>query len=139
MHLNARVLDLALTASGNGYWFVAADGGVFSFGDAVFHGSTGAIRLNSPVTSIASATDGRGYWLVASDGGIFAFNVPFEGSLPSIRISGGSFAPTVRMRAIASNTGYYLLGVDGSVAAFGTARFFGSAVPAGAIDLMLVP
>jgi subtilisin family serine protease len=139
MRLNARVLDIAVTRSGKGYWFVAADGGVFSFGDAVFHGSTGAMRLAAPVMSIASATDGRGYWLVASDGGIFAFNVPFEGSLPSIRLNGGSFAPTVRMRATSTNNGYYLLGLDGSIAAFGTARFFGSASPSGAVDLMLAP
>jgi hypothetical protein len=36
-----------------GYWFVAADGGVFSFGDAQFHGSTGNIRLNKPVVDMA--------------------------------------------------------------------------------------
>jgi type VII secretion-associated serine protease mycosin len=140
MRLNARVLDLALTTSGHGYWFVASDGGVFTFGDAHFHGSTGAMHLAAPVMSIASSSDGRGYWLVASDGGIFAFGVPFEGSLPSIRnLSGGAFAPTVRMRAISSNDGYYLLGIDGSVSAFGTAHFFGSASPAGSVDLMLAP
>ena len=43
------------------------------------------------------------------------------------------------MRAIPSNDGYYLLGLDGSVSAFGTARFFGSASPSGAIDLMVAP
>jgi type VII secretion-associated serine protease mycosin len=138
MRLNARVLDVAMTASGKGYWFVAADGGVFSFGDARFHGSTGAMRLAQPVTSMATASNGRGYWLVAADGGIFAFGVPFEGSLPSIpgRV-GGSYAPTVRMRAVASNDGYYLLGLDGSIASFGTARFFGSASPNPAVDFML--
>jgi type VII secretion-associated serine protease mycosin len=136
--LNARVLDLALTTSGRGYWFVAADGGVFSFGDAHFHGSTGAMKLSAPVTSMASASNGRGYWLVASDGGIFAFDVPFEGSLPSTRaLTGGSYAPTMRMRAVGSSDGYYLLGLDGSVASFGTARFFGSAAPHGAVDFML--
>ncbi len=139
MHLNARVLDLAITKSGRGYWFVAADGGVFSFGDARFHGSTGSMTLSAPVTSMAASTDGRGYWLVASDGGIFAFNVPFEGSLPSLRgLTGGSYAPTMRMRAISSNDGYYLLGLDGSIASFGTAKFFGSTAPAAAIDFMLV-
>jgi type VII secretion-associated serine protease mycosin len=140
MHLNARVLDLAITRSGNGYWFVAADGGVFSFGDARFHGSTGAMQLAAPVMSMTSASDGHGYWLVASDGGMFAFCVPFEGSLPGTRNSvGGSYPPTVRMRAIASSDGYYLLGLDGSVSAFGTARFFGSTSPTGAVDLMIRP
>jgi hypothetical protein len=60
---------------------VAADGGIFSFGDAAFHGSTGAMRLNRPVVGMATPPDGRGYWLVASDGGIFAFgDAGFSGS-----------------------------------------------------------
>ncbi len=138
MKLNARVLDLAMTRSGRGYWFVAADGGVFSFGDARFHGSTGGMRLAASVMSIAASSDGRGYWLVASDGGIFAFHVPFEGSLPFLRAgTSGPYPPTVRMRAVSTNNGYYLLGLDGSITSFGTARFFGSAAPRGAVDFML--
>ena len=35
---------MAPTPSGNGYWLVASDGGIFAFGDAGFFGSTGAIR-----------------------------------------------------------------------------------------------
>ena len=84
---------------------------------------------------MASAADGRGYWLVASDGGIFAFDVPFQGSMPSVR-GVGFFPLTLRMRAVPSGNGYLLLGADGSVNAFGTARYFGSAAD-GAIDLML--
>ena len=38
-----------------GYWINAADGGVFSFGNAQFHGSMGGIRLNAPVVGIACA------------------------------------------------------------------------------------
>ena len=64
---------MAATPDGGGYWLVASDGGVFSFGDARFHGSTGAIHLNRPVVGMASTADGGGYWLVASDGGVFSF------------------------------------------------------------------
>ena len=47
------------TASGRGYWLVAADGGVFTFGDAAFLGSMGNVRLNqSPVTAMIAATTG---------------------------------------------------------------------------------
>ena len=35
--------------------FVASDGGVFTFGDATFNGSTGAIHLNQPVVGVATA------------------------------------------------------------------------------------
>jgi hypothetical protein len=114
---------------------VAADGGVFTFGDARFRGSTGAMRLSSPV---ASMTAGRtGYWLVARDGGIFAFGVPFVGSLPGL---GAQALPQgVRIRALPDGRGYYILGQNGSVFTFGTARFFGSGVTAPAVDLMLAP
>ncbi len=46
---------MAATPSGAGYWLVASDGGVFSFGDAQFFGSTGAIHLNQPIVGIADA------------------------------------------------------------------------------------
>ena len=45
---------MAATASGDGYWFVAADGGVFSFGDAGFFGSAGAMGLNSPIVGMVA-------------------------------------------------------------------------------------
>ena len=64
---------MAPTPDGNGYWLVASDGGIFTFGDARFLGSTGAIHLNAPIVGMAAIPDGKGYWLVASDGGIFTF------------------------------------------------------------------
>ena len=55
------------------YWLVASDGGIFTFGDATYAGSTGAMVLNRPIVGMAATPDGQGYWLVASDGGIFSF------------------------------------------------------------------
>ncbi|MDQ1396319.1 MAG: hypothetical protein QOG64_1578, partial [Acidimicrobiaceae bacterium] len=52
-----------------GYWLVARDGGVFTFGQARFFGSTGSMVLNKPVLAMAPSPDGQGYWLVARDGG----------------------------------------------------------------------
>ncbi|MDA8279767.1 MAG: carboxypeptidase regulatory-like domain-containing protein, partial [Actinomycetota bacterium] len=54
----------------SGYRLVASDGGLFSFGDAGFFGSTGSKVLNKPIVGMAASPDGRGYWLVASDGGV---------------------------------------------------------------------
>ena len=62
---------MAATPDGGGYWLVAADGGIFAFGDAALLGSTGGKPLNAPVVGIA-ATPGR-LLAVASDGGIFVF------------------------------------------------------------------
>jgi len=138
--LRAPVLDMTMTSDGRGYWFVAADGGVFSFGDAKFHGSTGAMTLSKPVRSMTAAANGSGYWMVADDGGIFAFNVPFEGSMPRVRsVYGYPYVPSVRMRSLPSNDGYYLLGLDGRVWAFGDAKYFGSLSGTWAVDLMQAP
>jgi hypothetical protein len=60
---------------------VAADGGLFSFGDAGFFGSLGGVDLAQPVVGMATTTTGKGYWMVAADGGIFCFgDAPFYGS-----------------------------------------------------------
>ena len=59
---------------------MASDGGIFAFGDAPFHGSTGGIVLNQPVVGMAADNSSGGYWLVASDGGIFSFDAPFFGA-----------------------------------------------------------
>ena len=44
---------MAATPTGHGYWFVARDGGIFSFGDARFYGSTGGIHLKQPIVGMA--------------------------------------------------------------------------------------
>jgi hypothetical protein len=62
-----------------GYWLVGADGGVFTFGDARYHGSA-AGRLGSAwVTGITPADSG--YWMLSSTGHVVGFDVP---SLPSL-------------------------------------------------------
>jgi hypothetical protein len=106
-----------------GYWQVASDGGVFTFGAAQFYGSTGDIRLNKPVVGMAPTPDGRGYWLVASDGGVFAFgDAQFYGSTGAIRLN----KPVVAMISTIDARGYWLIASDGGVFAFGDATFYGS-------------
>jgi len=106
-----------------GYWQVAADGGVFTFGSAGFYGSTGSLKLNKPVVGMAPTPDHRGYWLVASDGGVFAFgDAGFFGSTGSIKLN----KPIVAMIPTLNGGGYWLIASDGGVFAFGDAPFYGS-------------
>jgi peptidoglycan hydrolase-like amidase len=107
----------------NGYWLTAGDGGVFTFGGAVFHGSAGGLHLNQPVVGMAAAPDAAGYWLVAADGGVFTYGVPFYGSTGSLRLN----KPVIGMAAASGSDGYWLFASDGGVFTFGPgARFFGS-------------
>jgi hypothetical protein len=107
----------------SGYWVAAPDGGVFSFGEARFFGSTGAIKLNRPIVGLAGTPSGSGYWLVASDGGIFSFgDADFLGSTGAIRLN----KPVVGMAPTRSGAGYWLVASDGGIFSFGDADFLGS-------------
>jgi len=111
------------------YWEVASDGGVFTFGDAGFYGSTGTMRLNKPIVGLAATPDGRGYWEVASDGGIFSFgDAPFYGSTGAIDLN----KPIVGIAATPDGKGYWMVASDGGIFSFGDAPFYGST---GAIHL----
>ena len=115
--LNRPIVGMASTPSGDGYWLVASDGGVFTFGDATFYGSTGALHLVAPIVGMASTPTGRGYWLVASDGGVFRFgDAAFFGSAGAQR-----HAPTVAVVPTKAGDGYWLVDEDGSIWSFGAA------------------
>ena len=123
MVLNKPVVGIAATSDGGGYYEVASDGGVFSYGDATFYGSTGSIHLNQPIVGMAVTPTGHGYWLVASDGGIFSYgDATFYGSTGSIRLN----KPVVGMAATPSGHGYWLVASDGGIFSYGDASFYGS-------------
>ena len=90
---------------------VAADGGVFSFGNAAFYGSMGG-AFNAPVVGITATPDGKGYWLVAADGGVFSFgDAVFAGSMGGSHLNG----PVVGIAANPDGKGYWLAAADGGV------------------------
>ena len=120
--LNAPMVDIAATPTGNGYYLLGGDGGIFTYGDAVFRGSTGGKHLNAPVVAMAVTPAGDGYWLAASDGGIFTFgNAPFYGSKGGQPLN----KPVVGMSADNLTGGYWLVASDGGVFTFNT-PFYGS-------------
>ncbi len=106
-----------------GYWLVASDGGIFTFGDAGFYGSEGGQHLNQPIVGMATTPDGKGYWLVASDGGIFTFgDAGFYGSQGGQHLN----QPIVGMATTPDGKGYWLVASDGGIFTFGDAGFYGS-------------
>ena len=124
MVLNAPIVGVAELPDGGGYWEVASDGGVFAFGAARFHGSTGSAHLNQPIVGVESTPDGRGYWEVASDGGVFAFgDAAFYGSTGSARLA----QSVTGIEPTPDGRGYWEVARDGGVFAFGDAGFYGSA------------
>ncbi len=106
-----------------GYWLVAADGGIFTFGNAGYYGSTGSMKLNKPIVGMAATPDGKGYWLVAADGGVFNFgDASFFGSTGGVPLN----KPIVGMAATPDGRGYWLVAADGGIFTFGDAGYYGS-------------
>jgi hypothetical protein len=108
---------------GPGYLLSAADGGIFTFGNARYYGGMAGRALAGPVVGLAGAPDGQGYWEVSSDGGVFAFG--------SARYFGGMAGngieqPVVGMAAVPDGSGYWLVGADGGVFTYGSARYYGA-------------
>jgi hypothetical protein len=111
------------TPSGAGYLIAGDDGGIFTFGDASFHGSLGNLRLNQPIVGMAPTPTGKGYWLAAADGGIFTFgDASFHGSLGNLRLN----QPIVGMAPTPTGKGYWLAAADGGIFTFGDAHYDGS-------------
>lgn len=117
-------MEIERTKSGHGYYIVAADGGVFCYGDAKFFGSMGGKKLNSPIVGMALRPQDDGYLLVGADGGIFAFGkAPFYGSMGGKKLN----APVVDAEFDAEGDGYWLLAADGGIFTFGKTAFYGAA------------
>ena len=107
----------------SGYWQMANDGGVFTFGNAQFYGSMGGRPLNRPVVALSANVDSQGYWLVASDGGIFSYgSSKFYGSMGGKPLN----KPIVNMTPTPSGAGYWMVASDGGIFAYGDAQFYGS-------------
>jgi hypothetical protein len=87
------------------------------------------------ISGVAGAVNGQRVWLVGIDGGVFtpvdnttqgtSAPSPFYGSLPDIGVT--PVAPIVGMAATPDGGGYWMVGADGGVFAFGDAAFYGSA------------
>lgn len=120
---------LIASVSGQGYWIVAQDGGIFAFGDApAFPDPVPGLHMQPGhlVCAAARTSTGRGLWLAASDGGVFAFgDAAFHGSAGGTPLA----APITGIAPTPSDGGYWLVGADGGIFAYGDAQFEGS-VPA---------
>jgi hypothetical protein len=80
--LAAPIVAARGTRTGVGTWYVGADGGVLTGGNATFYGSMAGTPLNAPVVDLVPTATDRGYWLIAADGGVFSFgDAEFAGSL----------------------------------------------------------
>lgn len=123
--LNAPIVGMVPSADGGGYFMVAADGGVFAFGDARFAGSCPGIGgCSGTAVAVAPDASGNGYWLITTTGHVYTF-----GDAPYFGAPGPQSSPITSMVRTPDGNGYWLLDADGQVFGYGDAPNLGS--PAG--------
>ena len=123
------------TPSGHGYWLVAADGGIFTFGDARFYGSTGALRLNQPIVGMAATPIRQRLLARRADGGIFTFgDARFHGAATNR----ADPTPIIGIAPTPSGRGYWVASADGGTLAFGDARPFGTQMAPARSDVVAI-
>ena len=117
------------TRSGQGYWEVFADGSVYAFGDAVYHGGPNEILPLewSAVGIVAQPRSSEAYWVLADSGAIYTY-----GGAPYLGGANGALPPgagwtAVGMAPTPSGNGYWILASSGAVYAFGDADYRGGA------------
>jgi surface antigen len=121
--LNAPVVGMVPSTDGNGYFMVAADGGVFSFGDATYEGSCpGLGGCFGPAVAVMPDATGHGYWLVTQLGFVYDF-----GDAPYLGPTHSSASPIVSAVRTPDGGGYWLLAKDGTITPYGDAPALGDA------------
>ncbi len=128
--LNAPIVAIVPSADGGGYFMVAADGGVFAFGDARFAGSCPGIgTCPGSAVAVLPDTTGEGYWLVTSVGHVYAF-----GDALPLGSPGATPSPITSAVRAPDGVGYWILVADGAIYAYGDAGYHGGDTAAGPAD-----
>lgn len=83
--------------AGSGYWLLARDGAVYSFGGVDYHGGANPLPAGEEAVDLIASPTGSGYWILTSTGGVYSFgDAEFHGSLGAdtahAPIVGGAFA-----------------------------------------------
>jgi hypothetical protein len=125
--LNAPIVGMVPSADGGGYFMVAADGGVFTFGDAKFAGSCPGIGgCSGAAVAVMPDASGNGYWLVTATGHVYAFGDAVNYGAPSPQS-----VPVTSAVRTTDGAGYWILFANGTVDAYGDAVNLGG--PVGAV------
>jgi hypothetical protein len=115
------------TPDGKGYWILASNGAIYSYGDAQYYGgaNTGDLSGSEKAVGMATTSDGKGYWILANDGAVFSFgDAAYYGGGNTGDFTNGELAVSITPDAGA--TGYWILTNQGGVFSFGSAPFYGA-------------
>ena len=126
--VNARAaLDettFGTASAGSGYWMLASDGRVYSFGGAPFLGSARRSLSAGQAVDLEPNPANDGYWIVDAAGSVYSYgNAGYHGGIIAGTLLPGETVTSVSSSA--SGNGYWLFTTAGRVFAFGDAPWLG--------------
>ncbi|HEX6348398.1 MAG TPA: PQQ-binding-like beta-propeller repeat protein [Candidatus Dormibacteraeota bacterium] len=111
-----------------GYNILTSFGGIYSFGDATYHGNLLDHGYPGPAIGLSETPNGGGYNILTTFGGIYSFgNAQYFGNL----IDHGYPGPAVALSMTPTGRGYAILTNFGGIYTFGDARYFGNLIDHG--------
>ncbi len=129
--LDAPIVGMVPSSDDGGYFMIAADGGVFAFGDAHFAGSCPGIGgCSGAAVAVMPDASGDGYWVVTATGHVYNF-----GDATNYGAPGPRSVPVTSAVRTPDGGGYWVLFANGAVASYGDAVNLGAPLGAtGGID-----
>jgi hypothetical protein len=125
-----HTVALVPTATGEGYWIVGCDGGVYGFGDAPALAPVSRAASAPPIVGAARARR-DGLWLVAADGSVLPL-----GGVDALQLRPRPAEPIVAVAGTADGRGIVAVTATGTVHVAGSARAFGARVPSGSAPVV---
>ncbi len=125
--LDEPIVGMVPSTDGQGYYMVAADGGVFAFNSPFAGSCPGIGGCSGAAVAVAPDASGSGYWLVTATGHVYSF-----GGAPYFGAPGPQSSHITSMVRTPDGGGYYILDADGRVFAYGDANSALGGLPAGA-------
>ncbi len=119
------IVSAARTVSGKGLILLAENGATYGYGDAPYHGNVPINYAGGQRATSITVDNKNGYIVAANNGATYGLGGTYRGGANT---AGQLAGPIISIASTSDSGGYWELGQDGGIFAYGNALFKGSVV-----------